>query len=257
VRLFDVSVPGPERGGIFDRIKGGTAKRAKRSIKLIAKLQRGYTNHHGHTLPEWVLYLMAGDRSEQIDQLVNAFIDYVEAQGNGWEVRFATKFGLVYAAMQLATDAGLLPWRASLALKIASKCYRKARAAAQSPEERLSGAAMELHRLMNETTRVVDRRNDGRPTKIRNRTVAIRYQKNGRLKFGVLDRALLKLLGSRSAKESFAKILRDAGLVTGGHGHAGTQQERISTVRNGKISKRTRLWRIDARRFEKFIARGT
>jgi Domain of unknown function (DUF927) len=257
VRLFDIGVPGPKKGGIFDRIKGGTARRAKRSIKLIANLQRGYMNHHGHTLPELVIYLMAADRSEQIVQLVNAFINHVEARGDGWEVRFATKFGLIYAAMKIACDAGLLPWQPSLALKVAGKCYRKARGAARSPKERVVDAAMELHRVLKDDTRVVNRRTDGKPIKITNRTVAIRYQKNRQLKFGVLDRALVKMLGSRNAKESLAKLLIGAGTVSGGHGHARTQQERIKTIRNGKIIKRTRLWVVDARRFERFFTRGT
>lgn len=257
VRLFDISVPSPGRGGIFDRIKGGTVNRAKRSIKLIAKLQRGYANHHGHTMPEWAMYLMAADRSEQIVHLINVFIEYVDARGNGWEVRFASKFGLVYAAMQIASDAGLLPWQPNLALKVASKCYRKARRAARSPEERVSDAAMELHRLLKDDTRVVDQRADGKPIKITNHTVAIRYQKSGRLKFGILDRALLKMIGSRRAKESLAKALVTAGIVSGGHGHAGTQQERIGTARNGKKSKRTRVWVVDARRFERFVSKRT
>jgi hypothetical protein len=121
VRLCDISVPGPAKGGIFDGIEGGPARRAKRSIKLIAKLQHGYTNHHGHAFVEWVIYLMGGDRSQLILQLVNKFIDHVEGRGNGREVRFATKFGLVYAAMQIAIDAGLLPWQPNLALKVAGK----------------------------------------------------------------------------------------------------------------------------------------
>jgi Domain of unknown function (DUF927) len=109
VRLFEISVPGPKEGGIFDRAKGDNAQRAQRSIELIAELQGGYLNHYGHTIPLWVQYLMATDLSKRILQLVDHFVDHVKARGNGWEVRFATKFGLVYAAMQMGTDAGLLP----------------------------------------------------------------------------------------------------------------------------------------------------
>jgi hypothetical protein len=253
VRLFDIGVPGPEKGGIFDRIRGGAARRAKRSIELIAKLQHGYMNHHGHTVPEWVMYLMAKDRSDQVVHLVESFIDHVQARGNGLEVRFAAKFGLVYAAMQMATDAGLLPWHRNFALKVARKCYRKARAAARSHDERANDAAMKLRCLIKQPDRVVDRGTDYKPIEITDRTVAIRYSKNGRTKLGILDGALLKILGTKKAKETFAKMLKDAGLVTIGHGHAGTQQVRIGTIRNGELSRRTRLWVLDARKFEKFL----
>ena len=71
VRLFDISVPGPAKGGIFDRIDGTAAVRAKRSVKLIAKLERGYANHHGRIIPQWVLYLMRKDRSKRIVELTD------------------------------------------------------------------------------------------------------------------------------------------------------------------------------------------
>jgi Domain of unknown function (DUF927) len=252
VRLFDIRVPGPEKGGIFDRIKGHNSQRAQRSIKLIAKLQGGYINHHGHTIPQWVQYLMAADRSKRILQRVDEFLDHVKARGNGWEVRFAIKFGLVYAAMQMATDAGLLPWPPILALKVASKCYRKARATARGHAERVDGAATKLLRLMTQSGGIVDQRTDGAPTKITDRAIAIRYTKHNRTKLGILDRALLKVLGTKRAKEAFAKMLKDAGLVKSGHGHAGTRQVRITTVHNGTLSERTRLWVVDAAKFKRF-----
>jgi hypothetical protein len=253
VRLFDIGVPGPEKGGIFDRIKGDNSQRAQRSIALIAKLQRGYLNHHGHAVPLWVQYLMATDRSKRILQLVDEFIDHVKARGNGWEVRFALKFGLVYAAMQMGTDAGILPWRPTLALKVARKCYRKARAAAGGHAERVNGAATKLLRLMKQPGRIVGRGN--KPIKITTRTLAIRFKLNGRTKLGILDHALLKVLGTKKAKEAFAKRLKDARLVKPGHSHAGTRQVRISTVRNGKLTKRTRLWVVDAAKFQRFAMR--
>jgi hypothetical protein len=63
VRLFNIKVPGPEKGGIFDRLPGPAAKRAKKSIELIAQIERGYANNHGHLFPEWVLFLLNKDQS--------------------------------------------------------------------------------------------------------------------------------------------------------------------------------------------------
>jgi Domain of unknown function (DUF927) len=250
VRLFDISVPGPKKGGIFDRAKGDNAQRAQRSIELIAKLQGGYLNHFGHTIPLWVQYLMATDLSKRIQHLVDHFVDHVKARGNGWEVRFAIKFGLVYAAMQLGTDAGLLPWPQTLGLKVANKCYRKAHAAARGHTERVNGAATKLLRLLKQPGRVVDR--GGEPIKLTNRTLAIRYKLNGHTNLGILDHALLKVVGTGKGKQAFGKKLTAAGVAKGGHGHAGTRQMRISTVRNGKLTKRTRLWVVDERKFKQF-----
>ena len=249
VRLFDISVPRPAEGGIFDRIDGTAVVRAKRSIKLIAKLERGYANHHGHIIPQWVLYLMRKDRSKRIVELTDEFIEHVVAGGNGWEKRFALKFGLVYAAMALAVRCGILPWPPVLPLKVTTRCYRKARSAAKTSRERIAEASGKLHYLIMNGNGVVDATTSnrgGKPLKITDDCVALRYRKEGRTKIGILDDALLNVLGGKRAKAVFTKSLQTAGLVAEGHGHAGTVQERIPILRQGKIIRRPRLWVINA-----------
>jgi hypothetical protein len=253
VRFFDMPVPSPRKGGIFDRTEGNPAKRAKRSIRLIAKLQRGYTNHHGHTIPLWALYLMAADRSKRVKQLVDLFVARVDAGGDGWETRFAAKFGVVYAAMQMGTDADLLPWPRNLALRVATKCYRKARAAALSSKERLRQAPTKLLLLMTRPGRVIGPPRKNSPIKITDKTVAIRYEKHGRARLGVLDQALLKIAGSKNAKKALVQMLLDAGVLAGGHGHAGTREERIASLRKGKLTKRTRVWSADASKLNRLV----
>ena len=64
----------------------------------------------------------------------------------------------------------------------------------------------------------------------------------------MLDDALLKLLGSPTAKNAFMKFLATAGLVRSGHGHAGTVQERFKNDRDGQLHDTVRVWCIDAKR---------
>src|SRR4029077_21245894 len=106
-------------------------------------------------IPEWVLYLMAKNRAKRIMDLANKFIRQVGARGQGWEFRFALKFGVVYAAMKMGIEAGILPWPKFFPLKVATKCYRKARNAAKTRRERVSDAAAPLRRLIDQPRRVV------------------------------------------------------------------------------------------------------
>jgi hypothetical protein len=256
VRLFDIHVPRSNKGGIFDLIAGTPTERAKRSVKLIKDLERGYQNHHGHVVSEWALYLMAKDRSKQILKLVNEFIEYVGAKHDGWETRFAQKFGYIYAAMMMGIKAGLLPWPDSFPLQVVTRCYRKARRSAKTAKEQAIEAAAKLHRLVLNEDRVVDgpsAKGHNTAIKITKRCIAIRYRKNGRRKFGVLDDALLKLLGSPRAKAVFMKFLATAGLLRGGHGHAGTIQEHFKNKRDGKIYDSVRVWCIDVKRLSGFL----
>jgi Domain of unknown function (DUF927) len=258
VRLLDIGVPGPSEGGNFDLVDDPAEVRAKRSVKLIAKLERGYSNNTGHTIPEWILHLMAKNRAKRIMDLANKFIRGVGARGQGWEFRFALKFGVVYAAMKMGIEAGILPWPKSFPLKVATKCYHKARNAAKTSRERGSDAAATLRRLLDQPRRVVAVASAGnKPTKVTRRTVAIRFIKDDREKFGILDDALLRIFGSRKAKAIFTAELAKGKLIPNGHGHAGTIQNRIAIKRDGCIIARPRLWVIDAAGLSRFLTNNT
>ena len=78
-----------------------------------------------------------------------------------------------------------------------------------------------------------------KPTKVTRRTVAIRFIKDDRKKFGILDDALLRILGSRKAKAIFTAELAKAKLIPNGHGHAGTIQHRIPIKRRTAPGRRS------------------
>ena len=253
-RLFNIPVPSSSKGGIFDLVKGGTGKKAERSISLIAKLERGYQNHHGHVIPRWVLYLMEQDRSSRVLELITEFKEQVGVENDGWEVRFANKFAYIYAAMAMGIEAGILPWKAELPLRAAKRCYRRARRAVMTTDDRFLEQIRRLSDLLEQKGRVVDCDLKARaPIVLKDRSVAIRYEKKGREKIGILDEALAEFVGSVSAKAAFAAALRAAGLILKGHGHAGTVQERIKTERNGKIRKSIRLWSVDAKKLARLV----
>jgi hypothetical protein len=257
VRLFNINVPGPDKGGIFDRMKCEPAERAKRSVELISKLERGFANHCGHVIPLWVQYLMAEERSAEIIKLVDEFVEHVGGGAHGWEVRFARKFGVIYAAMTIGIDAGLLPWPKSLPRKVAKKCYQKARNAAKTDRERAAEGIEKLRNLIEAEGCLVDASNRDqadRPIKIPAKSIGVRLTKDGRVKYGILDAAMTKILGTKKAKAIFTKRLAEEGILAGGHGHAGTAQERLKIKHEGKIIERPRLWMIDARKFARFVS---
>ena len=259
VRLFDISVPGPHKGGIFDRLNGAPAERARRSVQLIGQLERGYTNNHGQLIPEWIWYLLATDRSGQIVKSVHEFVKHVRAEGNGWEKRFAQKFGVIYAAMVLGIAAHLLPWPEHLPLKVVTKCYRKARNAARTEVEHVAYAAKKLSDILAKIGRMIvypSRMRKGKFLKIPARCIAIRYTKGNRVTIGVFDDALLKLLKTRKAKTRFTAALAGAGVIGKGHGHAGTVQEHFPIDRNGETIVKPHLWPIDRKRFSKFLRKA-
>jgi len=259
VRLFDIPVPPPQAGGIFDRVRGTKAKRAKKSIKLIKRLEAGYQNHYGHVFPSWILWLLKKDRSPQIVQAVDRFITHVGADRDGWDKRFARKFGLAFAAMEQCVRAGILPWPRKLPLSVATKCYRLARQNAFTDVGVAQSYARQLAKRLSKPGRTIDhhRRAATAPVIINERCIALRYQKDGRLTFGVFDDALLSVVKTKSAKQLLTTILTERGIIAKGHGHAGTVQEHLPIKRGGKRIARPHVWAVDARRLAKFIERAS
>jgi hypothetical protein len=251
VRLFDISVPPPECGGIFDRLSGTRAERAEKSVHLIKELEDGYQSNRGHVFRAWISFLLRKDRTEEISNLVERFVDRVCTDNQGWEVRFARKFGIVYAAMILGISAGILPWTRKFAFSVAKKCYRSARKSA-SGEQRSRDVLYGLKRLIDDHSVEVspDQRT---PFDLPPRCAVLRFKKRGRTKYGLLDAALLDHLGSKKAKSAFTGTLDDAGLLAKGHGHAGTRQERIPIIRAGREDEKPRMWVVDAKRLEKHL----
>jgi hypothetical protein len=67
--------------------------------------------------------------------------------------------------------------------------------------------------------------------------------------------ALIRILGMRKAKSAFTTDLANAGLISSGLGHAGTEQKHFKNERAGKIIHRPRVWSIDLQELGKYMAR--
>lgn len=254
MRLFDIHVPPASRGGIFDLIGINRSERANRSVRLIKQLEQGYLHNQGQVFPKWVAYLLANDVSSQIATAVNKFVKKVGAHHEGWERRFAQKFGLVYAAMKLGVRMNILPWPASLPFKVAKKCYRLARNAAIIPKENQKQFVDRLIKVIATSGRIVDvSKSEGKhPVKLLSGCVGIKYRRGGRSKVGIFDAAIMKLLKTKKAKSSAMSVLAKAHVLSRGHGHAGTVQRHVPILLEGRQIKSPKVWEFDLKRLKRF-----
>jgi hypothetical protein len=143
-------------------------------------------------------------------QLVDKFVHHVGAGGHGCEVRFAQKFGVVYAAMKMGIDAGLLPWPKSLPQKVATKCYRRARNAAKTDQERAAEGVGKLRKQIEADGRLVDasdRDQADQPINIPSKGIGVRFTKGARVKYGILDAAMTKILRTKRAQRTASLLI--------------------------------------------------
>jgi hypothetical protein len=137
-RHIDLPVPSRESGGIFDftglRQKSKVRKRAK---ELASQVVGAIDANYGVAFEAFITYVL-NNRSAVLDrfaELVEYFVVQVAEAGDSWDGRLARKFGFAYAAAIIAIDAGVLPIRRKLCLRMFRKLYRKARGVFQTPDE--------------------------------------------------------------------------------------------------------------------------
>jgi len=212
-------------------------------------------HNQGQIFPKWAAYLLSNDVSSEIASAANKFVKKV-ADHEGWERRFAQKFGLVYAAIKLGVDMDI-PWPAGLPLKVAKKCYRRARNAAFIPTENQKQFAERLIKVIATPGRIVDvRKSKGKhPVQLPSGCIGIKYRRDGRSKVGIFDVSLMKLLKTKKAKSSVMSVLAKANVVSRGHGHAGTVQRHIRILLAGREIKSPKVWELDLTRLKRFEMR--
>jgi putative DNA primase/helicase len=147
VRLIELPVPKPKRGGIFDRTAGVELSTADLAKKVEDAVQANF----GHPIRAFIRRLADDPQAwtVQAQAHVETFIRELSAQSDPWTQRFATKFAMVYAAANLAAEMEIAPWPPEHAFKCVARLYRRARNVVATPEEALADL---LHRLAANAT---------------------------------------------------------------------------------------------------------
>jgi hypothetical protein len=136
VRLAEIPVPKPKKGGIFDRM----ASVKLPSADLARKVEDAVQANFGHPIRAFLRLLTADPQTytNQAYVLVGKFVQKVGAQGDPWAHRYATKFAVVYAAAFIAAEMKIAPWPPKHAFKCVARLYRRAREVVATPEEALA-----------------------------------------------------------------------------------------------------------------------
>jgi hypothetical protein len=133
VRFIPVPVPLPSKGGVFDKaVAGLKGRKVLRAGRRAAKEQEKVVRHcHGVAFRPYLDHLTA--RRPDLDKVVQsveaAFVRDQEKRGRAKtssHLRIAEKFGLVLAALELAIEAGVVPYTRKQVRRAVKVCFRAA-----------------------------------------------------------------------------------------------------------------------------------
>jgi hypothetical protein len=240
VRLIDLCVPPSSHGGIFDAPPPGTGNVAEFSRRTATEMERGIALHFGHVMPAWIEVLLADDHAGTLLASQDHFVNFATRAGSGYDARFASKFGLLYAAGELAVRPLPTEWP-WIAVR---RGYRNALLAAQGEAALAEKALARLISALKEPNRLVaiSGKLGSHPPQLNDRHVGVTLEHKGEQVVGVLDAVLVQLAGDRQIARSLIKLLETRGAYAGGQGHAGTSQIGHPVLIKGTLVHKPRFW---------------
>jgi hypothetical protein len=96
VRFIDLMVPPRSAGGIIDNPPADVDPQ-EFSKQTAQALERLVLSNFGHLFPVWIKVLLSTDLSDELIRLTDLFVERVCKGESSYDVRFARKFGILYA----------------------------------------------------------------------------------------------------------------------------------------------------------------
>jgi regulator of extracellular matrix RemA (YlzA/DUF370 family) len=100
----------------------------------------------------------------RLDRRMNRFLERVGVNvDDPYELHFAKRFAVAYAAGTLASDYDLVPWGRDLIKRRLRRCYWRARDQRSGPQDEIRAAADAIIRRFQGTNDIADLRGTNRP----------------------------------------------------------------------------------------------
>lgn len=218
MRLIDIPVP-RRRIGIFDRLqKGATARDSRLRAEALEQAAATYYGEAGKVFIAKLAQDVRNNHDGLTQRLAGSIDRFLAKSGvdleDPYEVRFAKRFALAYAAGLLAIEYGVVPWSQEIVYRSIRRVYRKARSQRTRLVDPVQAAAKRVVRKVQKAT-AVDIRPE-RPAvdqKTAERAKVLLIMHNGSSLFAVRPDFFKSLVGPNVSARDVARALERSGLL--------------------------------------------
>jgi hypothetical protein len=165
-RIIDIPIPNRSTG-IFDR---SLSRPDREGRKLAERLRNSSLAHYGTAGRAFIERLVRAVGEDEVkfkvrlDRRMNQFLEKAGVDtGDVYEVQFARRFALAYAAGTLAIEYKLAPWHRDLVKRSIRRCYWRAHERRTGPQEAIRAAADAVICRLQRTDDIADLRGITRP----------------------------------------------------------------------------------------------
>jgi hypothetical protein len=159
-------------------------------------------------------------------------------QNNAFEIRFAKRFALAYAAGRLAIEYKVVPWSRSRVLKCIGRVYRRTVRQRRNRADAITDAAV---KFLSELPRIAKHAPDRKNRTASNSPVLRAPGPEGETMLAIKRVHLTQLVGGKVSEKALAAHLEEMGaLIPGTRGH----RTRQLSVRGSKSRHRYYCFRL-------------
>jgi putative DNA primase/helicase len=219
VRLIDIPVP-RQPTGIFDRLPRSAT--ANDSRPLAEGLEQAAATYYGKAGKVYIKKLgrdLINKHDDLICRLRHSMDEFLTKSGmdsnDGYEVKFAKRFALAYAAALLAIEYGVVSWDPKIVYRSIRRVYRRARSQTTRPVDPVQVGASTVIQKVRELP-FVDIRRGSPPvdTQIAENANVLLFTHSSGSSLYALRRDFFKsIVGPRISAKKVAKYLDDSGIL--------------------------------------------
>ncbi len=239
VRWIDIRIPNSADGGIFASGIGVFVAPSERRV-FLANFRDALARNGGRMFDKWINWIGQKNHVALVKELVQEFIDLVAKGEDSLEVRFASKFAVIYAAGIMGVRAKLLPWTEDWVRQAVRHCYDSARQERDPHAREIAKAMHALNKLTTDDTRFPRHAYKvGATPKFGGKAIGLRVWKGPRTTWYLCSDRLQNL--PCHVDGLFESLQKHRLLVSSGNS---TSSEQLRVVDDKGGERKVRFWRL-------------
>lgn len=213
VRFIDLPARVNPAWGIFEKLPTGSegSEEAVIAIEEACKVAFGMA---GPAFIEAILDDLDAIK-KRVSKLMSSFFAEQNMEGvGGREGRFAKRFALIYAALVMAAEFKIVPWKRKAIMRAVTACYLDALAATNKADQSIEKSLNRLRKKLRSSTRVQDIEGSVEPA-TKKKPFAYRVKRKEGTFFAIKAKRFEKFMGSPSnARVVLRTLKKSENLVT-------------------------------------------
>lgn len=154
VRFIDLPARVNQDWGVFEELPKGSDSSVKAAMAIVGACKKAF----GVAGPAFIEAIVddLDVTKHRVKELMSAFFAEQNMEGvGGWEGRFAKRFALIYAALVMAAEFKIVPWKRKAIMRAVTACYLDALAATNKADQSIEKSLKRLRKKLRSTSRVL------------------------------------------------------------------------------------------------------